>query len=464
MQSTHLAHDHQPAILWRRKWILLTTLLAFVVATELVTKTLTRVYQTTATLLVAQPGTMLSFEAVQANEEVARSYANIVVSSNFAARVASQIGGGATASSVAGAITITPISETQLLTISAEAPSPKRAQQLADTYAAAVIAYAPTLAQQTKATVTLADPAPLRRSPVRPKPVLYGLIAAILGLAAGIGLAFLRERFDVRLRSLDDIAAHVDLPVIADIPLRTSSPRSIAAFAEAFRLLRTNLRFLDQTDSVRSIAVTSWAGSEGKTTVAFQLALTLAASGSTTLIVDGDTRNAALQSLLIPDAAGILVPGLSDCALGAATPEAAIYETRVPSIMLMPKGRPVPSSLSSLLDTREGRALFGSLSSHGDTVVVDCPPLALGADAPAIAARVDGVILVVDLSQATTTGLRNSVRQLQAVNAVILGIVINRDRHRGSVAQYVSNGEAVNGHRPRSFALIGRARGVLSRR
>ncbi|MHB8695702.1 MAG: tyrosine-protein kinase domain-containing protein [Solirubrobacteraceae bacterium] len=463
MQSTYLPQDNKPAILWRRKWIVLTTLLAFVLATELVTKTLTRVYQTSATLLVAQPGRTLSFETVQANEEVARSYATIFVSTNFAARVASRIGGGATGSSVAAAITITPISETQLFTIAAEDPSRSRAQQLANTYAAAVIAYAPTLTQQTNATVTLADPAPLPGSPVRPKPLLYGLIAAILGLAAGIALAFLRERYDVRLRSLDEIAAHVDLPIIADIPQRTGKPGSIAAFAEAFRLLRTNLRLLDQTGSVRSIAVTSWTASEGKTTVASQLALTLAASGDTTLIVDGDPRNAGLQSWLIPTAHGILAPGLSDYALGAATLEAAIYETRIPSIMLMPKGRPVPS-LSSLLDTRQSRVLFDNLNAHGDAVVADCPPLSLGADAPTIAARVDGVILVVDVSKATTTALRNSVRQLQAVNAVILGIAINRDRDRGSIARYVKDGEAVNGSGPRSIALIERARAALSRR
>jgi capsular exopolysaccharide synthesis family protein len=251
--------------------------------------------------------------------------------------------------------------------------------------------------------------------------------------------------------------------VLADIPIRGGAADSIAVFAESFRLLRTNLRFLDQTGSIRSIAVTSWDEGEGKTTVASQLALSLTASGDSTLIVDGDSRQASLQSLLLPNAPVPLEPGLSDCALGAASPDDAIYDTRVPSLGLMPTGRHVPS-MSSLLDTQQGRAVLDRLREYGDLVVIDCPPLASGADAPTIAARVDGVILVVSLDKATTVGLRASLRRLEAVSAPILGIAVNRDREGASIARYGDRNGGVNGDRPRGGSLTGRVRRVISPR
>jgi capsular exopolysaccharide synthesis family protein len=231
----------------------------------------------------------------------------------------------------------------------------------------------------------------------------------------------------VRVRSRDELAAQLNVPVLAAVPARGGTPLSIEQFAESFRLLRTNLRVQHEPSSIGAIAVTSWEQGEGKTTVVSELAISLAASGTETLVVDADGDGKPARSLLVSNAADRLEPGLTEYALGRAELGEAIHETRFSSMRLMPRGRSVPS-LSSVLETRHGRGVFDRLRDEGRAVVVDCPALTRGADAPTIATRVAGVVLVVDLSRATVPALRNAMRRLEAVNARVLGVVVNRDR------------------------------------
>ncbi|MBV9310594.1 MAG: CpsD/CapB family tyrosine-protein kinase, partial [Solirubrobacterales bacterium] len=223
--------------------------------------------------------------------------------------------------------------------------------------------------------------------------------------------------------------------ILVDVPVHTTSPLSNRAFAEAFRLLRTHLRQLDEQRVLRSIAITSWGEAEGKSTVTSQLALSLIATGAPTLAVDGDVQRATLPHLL--GVGGQLrEPGLTDYLLGKADIDDSIHETRQSELSLMPAGRAVPN-LSSVMDTPVGRAAFARLQQEEQqTIVVDCPPLAMGADASTIASLVDGVILVVDLRKATTTTLRSALRQLESAHAAVLGIVANRNPEHVALDYY----------------------------
>jgi capsular exopolysaccharide synthesis family protein len=452
------------AILWKRKITVILTVIVFVACTELVTATLTKVYSTSATLIVAQPGRTQAFDTTQADEEAARSYSRVLASPIFADQVANTIGNGTTSASVQSAVSISPVTQTQLMTITAEDPSPARAQLIANTYATLFVQYAPRLSAQTKATVSLAVPAPRPTSPARPKPLLYGLVAALLGLGAGIALAFLRERFDVRIRSLDELPEDLDVPILADIPQRERAGTPERAFAESFRMLRTSLRMLGGAEGIRSIAMVSWSEGEGKTTVASELAIALASSGGKVLVVDGDIHRMGLSKMLHggkPDRSAL---GLSEYLFGVASLGDATEPVHDGTLDLMPCGRQV-TNLSNLLETPTGSAALAELSAEYGSVVIDTPPLSVGADAPAIASRVDGVILVVDLTKATTTGIRSARRQLAAANARILGIVINRNpRHASSAYAYYEYAEENNGQPvSRAKSLLGRARSTLSR-
>ena len=466
------------SVLWKRKAIVIVTVLVFVVVTELVTTTLTRIYSTSATLLVAQPGRINSFDTTQADEEAARSYADVLSSPTFANEVAAVFGHGETGKRIQSDVAIAAVAQTQLMKITAEYPTPAGAKKIADTYANLFVAFAPRLAGDTGASVTVANYAPLPTSPARPRPLLYGLVAALLGLAAGISLAFLRERFDIRIRSVEELPKDLDIPILAYLPERKPRGATDRAFAESFRMLRTSFRMLLPADT-RSVEITSWAEGEGKTTVVYELALALAAIDTRTLVVDADIHRTGLSTRLHGGRVGRLEPGLSDYLVGSADVDdavesviveesAAIHDGKAsgsgPVLDLMPRGQHV-TSLSNLLETPHGRTALPQLKARYDAVLIDTPPLSIGADAPAVAARVDGVILIVDLSKATTKGLRNSLRQFESANAKILGIVINRDpQHSSESYSYYEYADESNGDRRASARnLLGRARGTFSR-
>ncbi len=450
------------AVLWARKWIVIGAVVVCVGVTELVTALLTPVYSTSAILLVAQPTLTQAYSTVDANEELARSYAQVLQSSSFASQVAASLGGRPSASSLQSSASIQPVSNTSLVTISASSHSRTEAKRIADAYASVAVTYVNRLTTQTKATVTVAASASMPRSPSQPKPSLYGLVALIVGLFAGVGLAFLRDRFDRRIRSREALAAFVDVPVVADVPVRHRDPGAMRSFTEAFRVLRTTLKLGDSTENMRSIALVSWGVGEGKTTVASQLALSLAATNTPTLIIDGDVHRPGLPGLLLPPGETFAGPGLTDYLLGAVPVDDAIQATHLGGLELMPRGRGVPD-LSSLLETPRGRVAFRELLESHSSIVVDCPPLVAGADAGTIASRVDGVILVVDLDKATTKSVKEALAHLEAARATLIGIAVNRDRDDRIVDYYHYSDRGNGTERPLRVDGEGRARRVWRR-
>lgn len=414
------------AVFWRRKGIVIAVFLAFAIGTAVISKTLPKVYETNATLFITLQDDQQSFDSVQASQALARSYADIIDSPNIAQLVVDQIGGDKT--TVGNACSFEPVQETQLLDITCEDKSPERAKEIADTYATVFIEFARTRLQDTQATISLADQAPLSESPARPKPTLYTLVAAMLGLALGLGLAFLRDRLDHRLRTSEDVETRFDVPVLARIPRRGRSDTSVTAFREANRVLRTNLQFAGQTGKpLRALAITSGRAGEGKTTTVSQLAVASAEVGQRVIVVEADFRRPALQRELLPDREEPLRPGLTNYLVEAASLEDVIFPTGRPNIDIVPAG-PLPPSPSALLESRRGRDAVSELLGEADLVLIDCPPLSIGADASVIAGWVDGVIVVVDLGGSTDDTVRNALRQLDAVQARTLGLVLNRDR------------------------------------
>ena len=429
--------DTPLAVLWRRKWIVVLTFLVFAVGTAIVSKTLTKIYSTSSTLLVVPSQQTGTFDAIQASQVIARTYGNIIASDNIAQQVATRLGGGLTKDEVHGETSFEVVADTQLLKTTVEDPSPTRARAIANAYASEFIAYAQThLGTTTKATVALADAAPLPDSPVKPKPTLYTLLAGLLGLGFGVALAFLRERLDFRLRSPEEIESRFEMPVLGRVPRRGRSEVSANAFTEAYRVLRTNLQFAGGDRPLRTIAVTSGVEGEGKTTTTLQLALASAEIGTSVLLIDADVRRPSLQKAVMPDQPLPLQPGFADYLVGQSSLDDVIHPSGRSNLELVPTGSlpdelvdpGTPPSLSKLLETRLGRTAIGGFAASADLVLLDCPPLSVGADASVLAGRVDAVILVVDLEASTERSVRDALRQLQTVKANVLGLVINRDR------------------------------------
>ena len=422
-----MTSDNFLTVVWRRKWIVLGTTVLLAAVVFAYASTLSKVYETSATLLIAQPSNTQTFDAVQASQVAARTYGDVLTSPNIAQEVSDQLGGTPDRDTLVKDVSADPVPETQLLRLTISAHDPQDAKRIADAYAAVFTGYVKrNLTPVTHVTVTVADAASVPDHASRPKPKLYALLAAVIGLALGIALAVLRERFDKRIRTVEELEALIEVPILARVPRRGRGDIAAATFTEAFRVLRTNLQFANAGEPLRTIAVTSYSPVEGKSTTVSQLARVSAATGSQVIVVEADLKRPSQQAFFRPDASGPLSPGLTTFIVGGATLEEAVHPTGMASVGLMPAGPQVPS-LSGLLESPRGREVLDDLGEAGDLVLFDCPPLSVGADAATVAGRVDGVVLVIDMEQVTTDSVREALRQLQGVRAHVLGVVVNRD-------------------------------------
>lgn len=415
-------------VLWRRKWIVLGVFLAFACSAAIVSKMLDKVYETKSVLIVAANSKGQTFDQVQASQALARSYEQIMGSPNIAQLVADRLADGTTKDYVLEHTDSEPIPQTQLINITAEDPSAARAKHVANTFAAVFVRYARrNLVGTTDARISIADLAPLETEAARPKPTLYTLIAALLGLAVGVGLAFLRDRLDHRLRTPTDVEARFESPVLARVPRKGRSDTQIAAFNEAYRILRTNLQFAAGNARLDSLAITSGAEGEGKTTTVVQLAIASAEVGLRVAILEADLRRPALQARLFPNRTEPLRPGLSNYLVEGTPLEEVVHQTGRPGVNLVPAG-PIPPSPAALLETQRARGIVDALLRDHDIVLVDCPPLNVAADASIVAGTVDGVIVVVDLNTSKEDTVRDAIRRLRTVHAPLIGLLLNRDR------------------------------------
>jgi capsular exopolysaccharide synthesis family protein len=402
------------------------TFAIFVVLAGVISKALPKVYSATSSLVVVQKENAATFDAVQAAQVTARTYSDIVSAPVIAGQVAHRL--GLTTSSVSSAISVSPVTETQLLKITAEDHNALTAQRLANTYAAVVIEYihqyvGPTVG----ANVALASGATRPTAPARPRPTLYVLVAAILGLFFGVGGAFLLERLDTRLRTADEVRERFSELILARMPRRGRTDTSVNAFNEAFGLLRTNLQFASPDRPPRVIAVTSAREGEGKTTCVAQMASAMAEVDSRVVVVDADFRRPMLQQLMLPEHPGPLRPGFSNYLLDGRSLEEIVHSTDTDGVELVPTG-PLPASPAAFLESHRVQPALQELAERADMVLIDCPPLSAGADAAILAGRVDGVIIVVDLDRSDERAVRDVLRQLKTVHASVLGFVLNRDR------------------------------------
>jgi polysaccharide biosynthesis transport protein len=437
-------------VLWRRKWIIVATFLAFAGGTAIVSKSLPKVYETTATLWITQDAAAQSFDAVQAGQVLARTYGNVADSRNLAGAVASELPFEASAGLVMSKVSFEPIAETQLLKITAEDRDPQHAQLIANVYADELIDYANTqLSDATDSTISLADRASFPSQAARPKPTVYTIVGGLIGLLLGIGLAFLAELLDRRVRGEDDLRDLVGVPVLGRMPKTSSSQASRATYDEAFRLLRANLQFARPGAALHSIAVVSPSEGDGKSSTSLGLARAFADGGERVLLVEADMRRPGLQRHIFSDGEGHL-SGLSSYLAGVTELEDVLYEASA-GILFMPAG-PIPPAPSPLVQGARGQELLTRLSEMVSVVIVDTPPLSVAAEASLLAADADGVVMVLDLGRTSRQAIRKAMEQLAVVRADLLGVVLNRlslKREMGAYAYRYTEGEG-GGRRGRS--------------
>lgn len=300
--------------------------------------------------------------------------------------------------------------------------------------------------------IRVVDPALAPASPSRPQKARNILLAVLVGLVGGVGLALFREYLDNTVKSPDDIEALTGLPSLAVVPslpgLRTShsrfsrlareaAPQSASGprvellsyiqpksqISEAFRALRTSLLLSQADHPPQVILVTSALPREGKTTAAVNLAVTLAQLGDRTLLMDSDLRKPGIRRALNLTIGKEV--GLSSYLAGVSTlDEATIPHPTINNLVALTTG-PVPPSPADLLSSHRMREAIVELRHRFKFIVIDSPPVMAATDAVILSALTDGVLLVVRSGETPKEAFTRTRDLLAAVKCRLLGVVLN---------------------------------------
>lgn len=297
-----------------------------------------------------------------------------------------------------------------------------------------------------QASVTVTQPAQVPTIPSGSGRTRTMLFALLLGTILGIIAALVLEKVDTRVHDSEDAQRAASVGVLALIPeLRGDRNRPLALAqddqsvgAEAFRKLRTNLRFV-RAERPRAIAVTSASPEEGKSVTAANLALAIAQQGQTVLLVDADLRRPVQHDIFQAERA----PGLSDALVGLVQPLAVAQPYHsMPNLYVMACGTEAPNP-AELLGSESFIRFLDQMLNKFDTVIVDTPPVNLVTDAAVVGSVCDGVLLVAEAGSTDRSVLANAVNELRHARGTVLGIVLNR---AGAEAHYGKYGRAYYGN------------------
>ena len=269
--------------------------------------------------------------------------------------------------------------------------------------------------------------------PSRPRPVRNAVLGLGGGLLFGVGLAFVAEHFDDSVRSKEDLErAGRDLPVLGTIPavpawknrsetLVMSETDPSSGVAEAYRSLRTAVRFTTLDRSVRVLQITSPNVSEGKSTTVANLAVALARAGERVVVVCCDLRRPRLHDFFgLPNEVGF-----TSVILGSTPLSEALQPVPGQDRLLLLASGVLPPNPSELLSSNRAVELFKVLEKQASVVLVDCPPVLPVTDAAVLSACADGSLLVATAGVTTRKDVERSLELLRQVNAPLLGMVLN---------------------------------------
>jgi polysaccharide biosynthesis transport protein len=284
-----------------------------------------------------------------------------------------------------------------------------------------------------KATIVAAAAVPTE--PTSPKLFLNLVLGLLAGLLLGVGQAVLRDRMDIRVVGESDVTAVTDRSIVGLVPFDLDARDNPLVFqtdphssrAEAFRRVRTNLQFLNLKGAVRSLVITSSVSGEGKTTSAINVASALADSGELVLLIDADLRNPTIAKYLNLEGAA----GLTTVVIGQASLAQVVQPVGSGNLHVLAAGQ-IPPNPSELLGSEAMQRLLDEAVGRYDTVIVDSPPLLPVTDAAILSTATGGALFVVGSGSVTRPELASALASLDAVDANVLGLVMNKLPTKGA--------------------------------
>jgi capsular exopolysaccharide synthesis family protein len=462
----------------RRRWIVVQALILVPVVALLLSLRQSPLYRGTASVLFNGQSVAASVSgstdpaAAQDPSRLLQTQAEIAASPTVAALALKRAGVRAmTPTDLLGACTVVPRSDSNLLDFSCTAGTAGRAELLATSFARAFTSYRRRLdtaalekarrnyqariktIEQAGGTGTalyanlvdreqqLATQVALQTSnasltrvaadapQIRPRSLRNTILGILLGGTLGIGLAFLLEALDTRVRTTREIERRLGLPLLARIgepPRWAQRSRRLVMLAdpngfeaEAFRVLRTNLDFFNMEHGARTIMLTSAVEQEGKSTTVANLAVALSRAGHRVVLVDLDLRRPTLDRFFQFEGR----PGVTDVALGRARLAPADPPSDEGSLEVLTTG-PLPTDTGEFVSGAPLTRILDELRGRADIVLIDSPPLLAVGDAITLSAKVDAVIVLTRLGVVRRKTLDELRRVLGNCSAAKLGFVV----------------------------------------
>jgi capsular exopolysaccharide synthesis family protein len=472
-------------LMWRRKWLLLAIVLVVPTVVYVGTARLPKVYQSKATINVqatAAASTLFSNHISPSSDITAAQ--TLIKTTAVGRRAARILGESPTqARSILGHVTVAPTNPNEkagsFLTITASAPDPQEAADIANAVAKALgqvrtagaihqlnrqiasltaqmeageatgeatkqeLAQLRLLKEGQAATTEIIEPAVPAAAPISPKPRRNATIALILALLTVAALPALLDRLDRRFRDPGELEELLDAPVLALIPddaFPGHTPH--ANVRESFQTLRASLTYFNVDRSLSSLVVTSPIQQDGKTTVAVNLALAYALDERDVVLLDADMRRPQVATRLGKEVS----VGLDSVLVGERTlEEAFVYvDAGAGRLRLLPGAVPPPNP-AVLLGSQRMRLLLAELAEQVDIVVIDTPGLLAVSDAIPLFNQASGSVIVARLDQTPRDAVKRTKQVIESSGGTVLGSVATGAHAGGIYGYYGYYGYYANG-------------------
>lgn len=430
-------------VLWRRKLVVLLTAALTVAIVAIGVAQRPPSYAASAVLRLTEGPGAGSYAAQEYTTRLLNTYVYLAESHIFLDQAIQSAGLAGGAQGWGGDVNAEILPDSALIRVSATSANAENAAALVNALAALLAEDGQRLADAAGGPswgLTVVEPASIPVEPTGPSSSIYLVIAALVGLAGGVGLAFVMENMDSTVRSRDQLERLAGGPLLGAIPAipaerkRSSGPLLLNGTVrdgarEAFRTLGASALSVvpggsgQALGSSRVLMIASSEQGAGKSTVAVNLASALAQAGHRVAVVDADLRHPSLHRVF-----GVENKlGLREVLLASVSTVSALQATKIPGVRVMPSGSSAVGA-EMLLNPTRVRQVIRELLEQEDFVVFDSPAVRESADAAALAPLMDGVVLVAAHGRATEAGVDRVLKQMHRVGAKTLGVVLNRAR------------------------------------